>query len=148
MHIICNILFESCNLTREKDEISRYMMICAPGIKRSRTSDITVAITLDKRWKSRQRCSRSGNVIDNDVTAVETKCLLSAGTANVAVVQAVRVEVTTVSVGPRPRVLNVAVGVVVCERHCRHSPALGVTVRRLWNATDVTYRLIWHRTSI
>jgi len=88
-------------------------------------------VTLDKRREPRQRGSRSGDVIDDDVTSVQTESLLRAATADVAVIEAVRVEVTTLSVVPRPRVLNVAVGVMVCEGHFRQSPALRITIRCL-----------------
>jgi len=71
------------------------------------------------------------------VAAVETEGLLSTTTTDVTVIQTVRVEVTTIAVGSRPRVLNVAVGVMVRERRRPwHSTALRVTVRPLSNPTD------------
>jgi len=95
------------------------------------------AVMLNKRWESRKWRSWPGDIVDDDVASIEAETRLCATTADVAIFKCVWVEVPrcTLTVGPRPRALNVAVGVVVCEWHWPQLSTLSVTVRCLTSST-------------
>lgn len=99
------------------------------------------AVILNKWWESRKWCSWPGDVVDDDVASIEAETRLCATTADVTVFKRVWVEVArcTLTVGPWPRALNVAVGVVVCERHWPLFTTFSVTVRCLTSSTAMSH---------